>query len=143
MAWVSRFIREDEHFDEVPGCPLRGARSGHATTNVDENACARCRYNVCFPKQATIGCTMRTPADVVERARRRADPAIAATLKDLRAAQAREGRADPARWRALGERWLATAAADDDEGREIASVIVRFASAAMAGGVDVDTEILR
>ncbi len=137
---MSRFVDEDRHFEEVPGCPLRGARSGQAKTQIDESACARCRYNVCFPRQPTIGCTMRTPDDVVDRARRRADPGLAEELAALRAAQVRAGRADAPRFRALGERWLAAAA--DDDSREIASVILRFAAAAGPEGAD-DVEILR
>lgn len=149
MAWVSRFIAEDAHFDEVPGCPLRGARTGHATATatLDESACAGCRYNVVAPKEARIGCTVRTPHSVVEAARahaNRRDPSLAIELQTLRSDVDVVTASSAPRWRRLGERWLAVASASDDSGPdlaglELASVILRFAAATATD----DVEILR
>jgi hypothetical protein len=150
MAWISRFVAEDAHFEEVPGCPLRGARTGHATaTDVEsERACARCRYNVCAPGEPRIGCSVRTPHIVVEAARARArlkDPSLIDDLQALRSGADVVTAVTVPPWQRLGERWLAVARTADRElghdvaGLELASVILRFAAAA---AID-DVEILR
>jgi hypothetical protein len=139
MSAVSRFVDEDAHFQEVQGCPLRGVREGHADDDVDESACARCRYNVVHPQRATIGCTVRTPASVIQNARRRAPEALDRELGALRAQGSPVQGALADRWLALGTRWLEVVSEDDDAGRELGSVVVRFAQAARLG----DVEILR
>lgn len=125
MSFVSRFLHEDEHFAEVPGCPLRGVRAGAVNDDDNNNddgerACARCRYNVCFVGSAEIGCHLRTPDDVVARARAVLDADTVAQWHEAHAVD------DRARWKALGHRLLGI---DDDDVREVASVILRFAGA--------------
>jgi hypothetical protein len=139
MSAVSRFVDEDAHFREVPGCPLRGVREGRGDDDADEAACARCRYNVLHPQRATIGCTVRTPAGVIHDARRRAPEALDRELGALRGEGSPVHGALADRWLALGTRWLELVAEDDDAGHELGSVIVRFAQAARLG----DVEILR
>ena len=128
VTYTSRFCDEDAHFAEVPGCPLRGVREGH--TAHSEAACVRCRYNVAFPGESQIGCHVRTPSHIVERARAVAPVDVSTALVTLQREQ------PPAR-----EPWLQVAqqllAIDDDNARELGSVITRFASATDA------VEILR
>lgn len=137
MVYVSRFVDEDAHFDEVPGCPLRHARSGYATVQPDESACSSCRYNVVFPRQAAIGCVQRTPTSVVDAAAVRAGASLATELHALRAAGPVQDHVARQRWSSLGTRWLAQAAADDDDGRELASVMIRFSAEALPGPVEI------
>ena len=128
MTYTSRFCDEDAHFAEVPGCPLRGVRDGQ--TAHSEAACTRCRYNVAFPGESQIGCHVRTPAHIVQRARAVVPADVSATLVSLQREQptAREP------WLQVAQQLLAV---DDDTARELGSVITRFASAADA------VEILR
>lgn len=119
MPYTSRFLNEDAHFAEVPGCPLRGVREG-ASPSSSEQACARCGYNVVFTGEPQIGCHLRTPDDVVTRARSAAGPSPAGRFGDLRAATTLDRHA----WQALGAELLAI---DDDDAREVGSVILRFA----------------
>lgn len=128
VTYSSRFCDEDAHFAEVPGCPLRGVREGHAAQS--EAACARCRYNVAFPGEAQIGCHVRTPAHIVERARRAAPDELSAALVRLQ----REQPSSREPWLQVAQQLLAV---EDDSARELGSVIARFASATDA------VEILR
>ena len=123
MSYTSRFVNEDQHFAEVPGCPLRGVRMGASPSSLpsSEAACARCVYNVAFVGSPQIGCHVRTPADVVTRARAAAGDTLAARFTALRAAEV-----DGPAWQAFGTQLLAV---DDDDAREVASVILRFVSA--------------
>ncbi len=127
VTYSSRFCDEDAHFAQVPGCPLRGVRSGHTAQH--EAACARCRYNVAFPGESQIGCHVRTPAHIVEHVR--------AVAPDVSAALASLQREQPA----AREPWLLVAHQlldiDDANARELGSVIARFAAATDA------VEILR
>lgn len=120
VTYTSRFCDEDAHFSEVPGCPLRGVREGHAAQS--EAACARCRYNVAFPGESQIGCHVRTPAHIVQAARTVVPPALREALDVLQQQQptAREG------WLQVAHQLLII---DDDNARELGSVIARFAAA--------------
>lgn len=131
MVFVSRFAEERTHFEEVAGCPLSAAQTARAAPS--EAACARCRYNVVFPKLAQIGCTLRTPPAIVDAARAAAPTELSAELSRLRGLGAVEGDGAQA-WADLGARWLQQANAKGDEaGRELASVMLRFARGALAG----------
>jgi len=123
LSYTSRFLNEDDHFAEVPGCPLRGVRMGASSSPLpaSEAACARCVYNVAFTGSAQIGCHVRTPVDVVTRAGVAAGSDLAQRLRTCR-----EQQSDTAAWRSLGTQLLDV---DDDNARELGSVILRFAAA--------------
>jgi hypothetical protein len=135
----SRFLGADALHRRIEGCPLAARPPSD-----DERACATCPFNVVFREQPMVGCSIDTPVEVFSKAHatlaHRA-PALAVTLDALRAEPGVVDRARAERWLAIATRWDESIDDADVEALEVASIIARFAHAAIT--LEEPVEILR
>ncbi|MCK6552790.1 hypothetical protein L6R52_43605, partial [Myxococcota bacterium] len=127
MAISSRFLGADAVHRRIDGCPL-----SVQPPSEDERACATCPFNVVFPEQAQVGCSIDTPVELFSKAHAslaRRDAALAVTFDALRATPGAVDAAIAERWLAVATRWDALIGDDEPEALEVASIIARFARA--------------
>lgn len=145
MGPRSRFVDVERVHRRVPGCPLLATVD--ETSVPDEGACALCPHNLLAPGVARIGCEVRTPADVVERARKGLadrDATLAAELdRFLASGHKTSGSADDETARhlvALAESWYVKIGdgPSADAEREVARLVARFARASVMQGEPVE-----